>query len=127
MHGARVEQACLVVVVQVAITDGEVTAAHGEFYKTVPVFFVGFILTVDIAVVYPDVMRVAGGNTVGVGMMDNQVADDDILLAVDVETDTSQFGSLYTNDGLVRVDLNDIFLAIETIAFKLSIHDDGIR
>ena len=56
MHGTRVQQTGLVVVVDVAVADRQITAANGQVDESVPVFLVSLVLTIHVTVVHPDVV-----------------------------------------------------------------------
>ena len=60
-------------------------------------------------------------------MVDDEVADDDVLLVFDVQADTCQFGALHTHDGLVAFDGYDVLRAIQTSARHLALYNNNIR
>ena len=98
---SRVQQTGFMVVVQVAVAHGEVTGAARQVDESVPVLVLWLVLAVHLTVVHPNVMGVACGNAVRTGMMNDEVADDDIALVFDVQPYAGQFGTLRADDGLV--------------------------
>ena len=113
-------------IVYVAIADGKIAGTNRQVDESVPVFFVSLVLTIDITMVYPDVMRVASSNSIRISMMDDKVADDDVLLAIYVQPNARQFGTLHTNNRLVAVHRDKVLGATESLAFHFALHDNNI-
>lgn len=91
-------------VVDVAVGDGDPVRAVGDIDEAI----VGVLAVVErrgeVAVVDPDVLGVLDTDGVAVGvldLLDLHVADDDVLLVLDVEANAAKLGTRGTDDGLV--------------------------
>lgn len=100
----------LPVVVDVAVGDGDIVASVGDIDETIVVVLVVVPVGRDIDMVDPHVGGGLDADSIAVvreNLLDRQVANNDVLLALDVETQTNEFGAgVLANDALVRADLN---------------------
>lgn len=113
--GLRVDvadQGGLEVVVDVAVGDGDVVGAPGDIQETVVVVLARVKVGAQVNVIDPDVGGRLDTDGIAVGLLDlgdGQVANDDVLDTLDVQTDAGELGALLANNGLVRLDTD--FLA----------------
>lgn len=87
------DQRCLVVVVDVAVGDGDPVAGVGDINKAVVVVLPVVQVAGDVDVVNPDVLGGLDGDgvtIVGQDLGNLQVADNDVGLSIDGKTNTSK-------------------------------------
>ncbi|CAF3641856.1 unnamed protein product, partial [Fusarium graminearum] len=97
----------LMVVVEVGVGDGDPVGSVGDIEETIKEVLVLGEVGGQLAVVDPDVGGLLDADGVAVGsdnVLDGQVADDDVLLLVDVEADVLERSTSGTDDGLVGLD-----------------------
>lgn len=97
----------LVVVVEEGVGHGDPVGAVGDVEQTVVVVLAGRHVGREVAVVNPDVgggLNANGIAIVGLDLLDGQVANNDVLDVLDVETDADQLGAGSTNNRLVGLD-----------------------
>lgn len=97
----------LVVVVEVGVGDGDPVRGVGDVEEAVEEVLVLGEVGRELTVVNPDVGGLLDTNGITVGsnnVLDGKVANNDVLLLVDVETDVLERSASSTNDGLVRLD-----------------------
>lgn len=97
----------LVVVVEEGVGDGDEVGGVGDVEETIVEVLAVVLVGGEIAVVDPDVLGsldADGVTAAGLDVLDDQVADNDVGLLVDVQTDTVEGGTGSTDDGLVRLD-----------------------
>lgn len=85
------DQGALPVVVEVGVRDGDEVGAVGDVEETVQVVLAGGEVAGELAVVNPDVGDLVEGDGVAVlgeDLVDLEVADDDVVDAADLQTDT---------------------------------------
>lgn len=101
------DQGALVVVVEVAVGEGNPLGGVGDVEETIVEVLAVVEVREQLDVVDPDVGRGLDANgitVVSLDLGDDQVADDDVLLLVDVETNVLEGGTLLADDGLVGSD-----------------------
>lgn len=116
------DQRALPVVVEVGVGDRHIVRAMGDIEQTIIVVLVVVPVRGQVCVVDPDVVRGLDGDRVtivGQDLGDLDVADDNVGLLLDPETDAVQRGACGTDDGLVRGDVDLV------AASDLSINDDN--
>lgn len=97
----------LVVVVEVGVGDGDPVRGVGDVEEAVEEVLVLGEVGRELTVVNPDVSGLLDANGITVlsnNVLDGKVANNDVLLLVDVETDVLERSASSTNDGLVRLD-----------------------
>lgn len=103
------DQTGLPVVVEVGVGDGDVVRTVGHITETIVVVLVVVHVGRQVAVVDPDVGRGLDGDgitSIGENLGDLNVADDDVGLVLDAETNTVQRRAGGTDDGLVGADVD---------------------
>lgn len=100
------DQGGLVVVVDVAVGDGDPVGFPGDVQETVVVVLSRVEVGAQVNVVNPHVGGRLDTDGIAVRLLDlgdGQVADDDVLYTLDVQTDTGKLGALLAEDGLIRL------------------------
>lgn len=92
-------------VVEEGVGDGDPVGAVVDVKETVIVVLAVLHVRREVAVIDPDILGgldVDGIAAGGLDLLDGEVADDDVLLLLDVQTDTLELGTSGTYDSLVR-------------------------
>jgi hypothetical protein len=97
----------LVVVVEVGVGHGDEVGGVGDIEETVEEVLVLRQVGRELTVVNPDVGGLLDTDGIAVGsnnVLDSEVANDNVLLLVDVKTDVGERSTSGTDNGLVRLD-----------------------
>lgn len=101
------DQGGLEVVVDVAIGDSDIVCAPGNIQETIVVVLARAQVGAQVNVINPDICRRLDTNSVAIGLLDlgnGQVTNDDVLDALDIQTNAGELGALLADNGLVRLD-----------------------
>ena len=115
-------------VVKLVPRSCEIAAANGKVEQAVPVFLGIIVLAREVAMIHPYMMRITAGNGIRVGIKDSEVADDDILLAIDVQTNAIECGiCACSHNGFIGTYGDDILFSVHSRAlqFALEYHHSG--
>ena len=115
------------VIMNITVAHGEITRTYRQIHQSVPVLFHWLILAVHVTVVHPDMMGTSCCDTIRISMMDDEVTDDNVLFPFDIQSDTCQLCTFHTYNRLVTAHLDNILLAVKTIAFHTSFYNNDIR